>query len=578
MHRTARQTPARTGRTLGLLLAGGLASGAAAGDFVYRTVAKSGDVAPGVPGATFTGFGIPSINASGQVAFTAASTGQLASTGMWATKFDLPQSLELIAGADLQVPGEPAGTRYGAFDFSYYHPLLNDDGDVGFSGRVIGTTGSSVFRRIDGVVEAVAIPGHAAPGAAPGVVFESLGNLVSFNAGGLMAIRASLSGPGVTAANDFAVYMHWFGGLTQVLREGQAAPGLPGTTYGDTSIPSVQIADNGRIALTLGLNGAQSAGWSVWSGWPGAMEMHARQGDPSPSGNPFLGSPGGFWQLCQTTSGTTFRSAIDVGGDWRSGFWHASGGGVETMAVVGGLGPIGLYESIDAYGGGASADGNTLFRANFDWPGLSALLDSAIVSRRPGQGAAVLAREGDAAWGYWANVAFDELGSGSIDGAAALNDAGDVVFLAKVRGDSVTPDNDRGLFCRSAEGTGMLAFREGQLFSVGDGILRQITWIVFDSSIGTHAGRRPALNERGDIAVRLHFSDGTQAIVVAQPAPSCPGDLDHDGDVDFSDLLIVLAQWGQGAPVGEGGDADLDGDTDFDDLLVVLVHWGDKCG
>jgi hypothetical protein len=51
------------------------------------------------------------------------------------------------------------------------------------------------------------------------------------------------------------------------------------------------------------------------------------------------------------------------------------------------------------------------------------------------------------------------------------------------------------------------------------------------------------------------------------------GDLDSDGDVDQSDLGILLADWGC-AGGGCTGDADGDGDTDFRDLQILLANYG----
>ncbi|MDY7107478.1 MAG: hypothetical protein SYC29_02470 [Planctomycetota bacterium] len=51
-----------------------------------------------------------------------------------------------------------------------------------------------------------------------------------------------------------------------------------------------------------------------------------------------------------------------------------------------------------------------------------------------------------------------------------------------------------------------------------------------------------------------------------------PGDVDFDGDVDTSDLLMLLADWGPcpGCPT----DLDGDGDVDTADLLALLGNWG----
>lgn len=65
----------------------------------------------------------------------------------------------------------------------------------------------------------------------------------------------------------------------------------------------------------------------------------------------------------------------------------------------------------------------------------------------------------------------------------------------------------------------------------------------------------------------------TWASAVAEEGEPCPADLDADGAVGVSDLLLVLSGWG--AP----GVADLDGSgvVDFTDLTILLADWG-ACG
>ena len=61
-------------------------------------------------------------------------------------------------------------------------------------------------------------------------------------------------------------------------------------------------------------------------------------------------------------------------------------------------------------------------------------------------------------------------------------------------------------------------------------------------------------------------------MAVGVDADPCPADLDDDGEVGFSDVLIVLTGWG---PCPEcAGDLDDDGVIGFADLLSVLTVWG----
>jgi hypothetical protein len=58
----------------------------------------------------------------------------------------------------------------------------------------------------------------------------------------------------------------------------------------------------------------------------------------------------------------------------------------------------------------------------------------------------------------------------------------------------------------------------------------------------------------------------------------CPGDLDHDLDVDLSDLAQLLSNYGEtSGMIYEDGDLDLDGDVDLTDLAALLAEYGTVC-
>jgi len=79
-----------------------------------------------------------------------------------------------------------------------------------------------------------------------------------------------------------------------------------------------------------------------------------------------------------------------------------------------------------------------------------------------------------------------------------------------------------------------------------------------------------AINDRGQI--RAGASDVGQFILTPV---WLPGDLTGDCHVSVEDLILVLSNFGQ--PLGSfpRGDVDLDGDVDLSDLTILLAHWGE---
>ncbi|MCP3904117.1 MAG: Zn-dependent exopeptidase M28 [Planctomycetes bacterium] len=71
----------------------------------------------------------------------------------------------------------------------------------------------------------------------------------------------------------------------------------------------------------------------------------------------------------------------------------------------------------------------------------------------------------------------------------------------------------------------------------------------------------------------LHAIRGSMATLIQLAGlAACPADVDGDGDVDFADLLDVIAAWGACADCRE--DLDLNGVVGFSDVLVLIGAWG----
>ena len=59
---------------------------------------------------------------------------------------------------------------------------------------------------------------------------------------------------------------------------------------------------------------------------------------------------------------------------------------------------------------------------------------------------------------------------------------------------------------------------------------------------------------------------------------TCAGDVDHDGDVDLSDLAQLLGHYGlTSGAICENGDLDADGGVNLSDLAALLGAYGTSC-
>ena len=52
---------------------------------------------------------------------------------------------------------------------------------------------------------------------------------------------------------------------------------------------------------------------------------------------------------------------------------------------------------------------------------------------------------------------------------------------------------------------------------------------------------------------------------------SCDGDVNNDGNVSVTDLLMIIADWGSNNPIS---DVDGDGIVAVGDLLMAIGNWG----
>lgn len=192
-----------------------------------------------------------------------------------------PLSVVALSGAP--APGTPAGTVFTTipFNFAVGVPFMNNTGRVAF---LSGLAGPGVTAANDfgiwvgepGALELVAREGGAAPDL-PGLSYGTLlGEGPLFGGSGAVSFRAILAGPGVTAGDNDALFAGSAGTMMLAAREGFFAPGTPGSTYFAFTTAAV------NQTTTLAYGGSSTDGAGLWYGIPGSITRVAWVGLAAP--------------------------------------------------------------------------------------------------------------------------------------------------------------------------------------------------------------------------------------------------------------------------------------------------------
>jgi hypothetical protein len=231
--------------------------GAGSGDLVAR---RGMGVVGGVPGASFDSFGNLTINARGQLAFTAglALTAGVTTAnrdGIWKSHSGPGNQLVVRSGSG-GVPGVPGA------DFSTLGaPLLNDAGQILFRAILAPGIGEVLDENLIGLWSVgpsgdrlVARTGSGNVPGVPGASFADFGTL-AFNESGFAAVRGTLAlgSGGVSTANDVGLWIlnNSGGGGVLIAREGGT---LAGRTIADLDFTGGSAGGDGH-ARALNGNG-----------------------------------------------------------------------------------------------------------------------------------------------------------------------------------------------------------------------------------------------------------------------------------------------------------------------------------
>ena len=468
----------------------------ARGGVTISPIAVSGRAAPGTaPGVTYGSFlghpggpysdgyaVIPFINNTGQVAFEAGLAGPGVTAANNRAVFAGPlNSISLVAREGSPAPGLPPGVNYSAIDSGLYGSedftvlALSDGGHLAF-GAVLGGEGVTEQTRyalFTGPISAPALlarRGQQAPGAEPGVVYNSLHDPpFRLNDAGQVAFATGITGSSAIVGGSP-------GALGIVARTGQRAPGTPaGFAY--EALFGLQLNDAGQIAfgaLLANANATHEIHSAVYAGSPASATLVARTGQQAPGLTPGV-----------TYESVDYPRLTDAGRVLFSA--RLSGPGVtdaNDVALFGGPpgSPVLLLPegSLNRYR--AVRFNDTLDRIEhvFLFTPSDGEQTGAIFAGPP-DAPVLVARAGDSVPGMPPGFTYSHIGSYGSP-AAALNAAGQVAFTAGLSG----PGDSSilgGVFLYDPLLGTQLVVRSGELFDIGGGDLREVhvgDWVLRD--------------------------------------------------------------------------------------------------
>jgi hypothetical protein len=307
-------------------------------------------------------------------------------------------------------------------------------------------------------------------------------NLFSVNGPGQMILRSVLTGAGVTSANNVGLYVVGAGESSLVAREGSSAAGLPATVlHGDFT--GALIADNGQVAFVGGLTGAgitASNNEALWAGPVGSLAIVVQRG----SGAPGVAAPGVYSDLDAASLAVAangqiaFRATLTGAGISTAtdrAIWTGQAGTLILAAREGDAAPgtgagvvFGNFDDLQANVAGSAglkiSNAGLLITGTLSGTGVTGSNDNGLWYKPQGGPLVKVVREGDAAANLTGVTYSAVLGN-------SLNAAGSVLFRPTLAGTGVTASNNALLAIWQPNGTTINIARKGELVpAVGPGI------------------------------------------------------------------------------------------------------------
>ncbi len=497
-----------------------------------------------IPASQFVRFDeSPVVNNRGEVAFLAGAAVSDSDPAGIATSVWLGGrgQLELIAQA-----GGIATPQGGLELLEFSKPRLNNSGQIAFQARIDSRDGSaptrdSIWRAQAGNLELTAIAsgddagGTAARADAP-PLFHSFQSNAALNDQGQLAFFAKTQISLPNAAHDGALWLAGQGEMRLAARAG-SAPVLDWPAaklnqqsfdipFGETAVldPTGRTVFRGFLEGE-GITTANRAGLYAFEASEGLSPL-VLAGDEAPGtdGQPFVSFP--------TVPGVNARgdvafaaffgyvepTADDPGEDLNIGIWVGRESSLRPLVRLGDPAPgiPGDAQFVDVFTPYLNARGHVTMLGVAAGQGVDDGNEAGIWSDGMSKHGMLqlVAREGDQAPGTNADERFNVF----LD--PTINAHGQTAFMAGLAGPGVSDaaGNVFGLWAQDRQGKLRMIVRAGQSLEVAPGDVRTIRAIAFASGAGGEDGRAQGLNDLGQVAFRLRFTDGTSGVFLSSAA------------------------------------------------------------
>lgn len=519
-------------RTIALI---GLLATAAYADVTVQPVALSGAPAPGFPaGVTFSFFSDPRVNSAGHIAFWA----ELAGTGISSTNAGTAWSDRSGLLALVTQTGNPAQGTTNTVTISIPGPAFNNADRLAWPASLVPSDLSAVPINIglydedaSATATLLAREGEPAPGLAANYAYFT--SLTLTNSGEIdwQANAGAAAWSASTTSPAHALVVH-----------GAPATGVPGSTF--DYIDSPGVGPSGRpVARSTTIIPPTTRSMGLWDVSDSPTPI-ALVGAAAPGGSTYLdfdAGPAACTGDCiafyaRTVGATTPVPGIYAGSLASPGLIARAG---DVAPGTGGL----TFASVAAHPA-LSALGHVAFFSHL--AGATSTNNSALYATdAAGANLHLLAREDDQAPRLPSGTHFASFNE------PALNSAGQVAFLAHLRGAAVSSANNCVLYATDRSGRLAPIVRTGDQIDLGSGA-RTVEEIIFDSDAAAAGRSQFADASTGGVLVfELAFKDtiGTQVVRssgVFSAHIRCLADIDGVAGLNVGDFTAMLQAFSTG--------------------------------